>query len=147
MTNQIGTEVNDSLHGTEGNDTLEGLGGNDILFESSGNDILNGGEGTDTADYSDLNVPITLERAGRIDKGSANGTDRILGIETIIGSNGQANSIDGSTGTSGVTSFIVNLNEERLTVQDVPLSRPTDFTFNIQNFVNRSPPLKGGACG
>ena len=133
---------NDELRGGRGEDTLDGGNGrdklrggkdDDILVGSRGNDTLNGNEDMDTADYSNLGQAITLERAGIIDKGSA-GTDQIFNIETIIGAVGQANAIDGSTGTSGVTSFDVNLSAQTLTVQNIPVLGDQEFT--VENFVN-----------
>jgi len=128
-----GGQGRDTLNGGQGNDTLKGEDGNDILLGSRGNDTLNGGRGRDTADYSHLNTAITLEAVGVVDKGNF-GTDQILDIETIIGAVGQANTIDGSTGNSGVTSFDIDLSNDRLTVRDIP--GLGNQTFNIQNFVN-----------
>ncbi|MEO1134971.1 MAG: calcium-binding protein, partial [Cyanobacteria bacterium J06639_1] len=96
-------------------------------------DTLDGGAGYDTADYSGLGEAITLERAGAINKGSS-GTDQIANIETIVGATGLANAIDGSTGTSGVTSFTVDLSTESLTVNNIPVIGSQSFT--VQNFVN-----------
>lgn len=128
-----GGQGKDTLNGGKGNDTLDGGKGKDILEGSQGNDVLDGGKGKDTADYSDLNEAITLEAVGQVDKGSL-GTDQILNIETIIGATGQANEIDGSTGTSGVTSFDVDLSNDRLIVQNIP--GLGDVTFTVKNFVN-----------
>ena len=128
-----GGQGRDTLDGGQGNDTLKGEDGNDILLGSRGNDTLNGGRGHDTADYSHLNTAITLEAVGVVNKGRF-GTDQILDIETIIGASGQANTIDGSTGNSGVTSFDIDLSSDRLTVRDIP--GLGNQTFNVQNFVN-----------
>ncbi|BAY82253.1 hypothetical protein NIES267_17320 [Calothrix parasitica NIES-267] len=128
-----GGQGNDTLNGGRGHDTLKGEDGNDVLQGSRGNDTLNGGRGRDTADYSHLNTAITLEAVGVVNKGRF-GTDQILDIETIIGASGQANTIDGSTGTSGVTSFDVDLSNDRLTVRDIPVLGNT--TFKVKNFVN-----------
>ena len=131
MADRFGTSGNDSLTGTEADDTL---------FASSGNDTLNGADGTDTADYSSVGEAITLERAGVINKGSL-GSDRISNIESIIGADGQENAIDGSTGTSGETSFTINLQTNRLTVNDIPTLG--DVTFRVENFVNATGTSKG----
>lgn len=121
------------INGTPGNDSLEGTEADDIFNGSSGNDTLDGNGGTDTADYSSLSEAITLERAGGVNKGS-NGNDQILDIERIIGAEGQANAIDGSTGTSGDTSFTINLFSKRLTVNDIPTLG--DVTFTVENFTD-----------
>ncbi|NJN07215.1 MAG: calcium-binding protein [Richelia sp. RM1_1_1] len=128
-----GGEGKDTLDGGKGNDTLDGGKGKDVLKGSQGNDVLDGGKGDDTADYSHLSEAITLEAVGVVKKGSL-GTDQILNIETIVGASGKANTIDGSTGTSGVTSFDVDLSQDRLTVQNIP--GLGDVTFTVKNFVN-----------
>ncbi|MEB3281746.1 MAG: calcium-binding protein [Lyngbya sp.] len=128
-----GNSGNDTLRGNAGNDTLEGGNGDDKLIGSRGNDTLDGGDGVDTANYADLGQAVTLERGGVVNKGSA-GTDQILNIETVIGATGEDNAIDGSTGTSGQTSFDVDLSQKRLTVENIP--GLGDQTFEIVNFVN-----------
>ncbi len=132
--NVIGTTQNDTIVGNDKDNTIEGGSGNDILKGSSGNDTLDGGAGNnDIADYGQLNQAITLEAVGVVHKGSL-GTDTINNIEHIIGAQGQDNTIDGSTGTSGVTSFDVDLSKETLTVRDIPPLG--DVTFSVKNFVN-----------
>ncbi|AUT02166.1 hemolysin-type calcium-binding protein [Nostoc sp. CENA543] len=117
----------------DGNDIVQGGAGNDILIGGTGNDTLDGGADFDTADYSNLGTAITLQAAGIVNKGVA-GIDQILNIETIIGARGQANTIDGSTGTSTTTSFNVNLSTNSLVVNGVPVLGT--LNFNVQNFVN-----------
>ncbi|MDJ0713429.1 MAG: calcium-binding protein [Prochloraceae cyanobacterium] len=113
--NLVGTALDDTFLGTTGNYSIDGLGG------------------TDTVNYTSLGQAITLEAAGVINKGNA-GVDRIVNIETIIGANGQTNAIDGSTGTSGTTSFNVDLSANSLTVRGIPVIG--DVNFTVQNFVN-----------
>ena len=57
-----------------------------------------------------------------------------MNIETIIGGAGKDNTIDGSTGTSGVTSFDIDLSENRLTVKNIPGLGNVKFT--VENFIN-----------
>ena len=129
----FGNSGNDVIAGSNGNDKQSGDSGNDRIIGGAGDDLLDGGEGTDIADYRALGQAITLERAGAINKGSL-GTDQILGIERIIGASGKSNAIDGSTGTSGVTSFNVDLQANRLRVNNIPVLG--DVTFTVENFVN-----------
>ena len=129
----LGGSGNDFLNGEEGNDRLFGDGNQDTLYGSTGNDLLDGGAGSDTADYTTLGQAIILERAGIVNKGNA-GEDEILNIETIIGTPGKSNAIDGSTGTSGVTSFSVDLSRNTLTVRNIP--GIGNQTFTVKNFVN-----------
>ncbi|MEO0801101.1 MAG: calcium-binding protein, partial [Cyanobacteria bacterium J06642_2] len=123
FTDAIGTSNSDSI---VGDDTDNVFGG------SRDDDLLDGQGGIDTADYSDLGQAITLEQLGLINKGSA-GTDQILNIETIVGAEDRDNTIDGSTGTSGVTSFEVDLSAQSLTVRDIPVLG--DQSFTVENFV------------
>lgn len=133
MANIIGDSGNNLLNtGTFGNDVYQGLAGNDTLVASPGNDLLDGGEDFDIADYSTLGSnPITLERAGSINKGSF-GNDTIANIEQIIGSSNARNAIDGSTAASGTTSFDVNLDTEFITINGVP--GLGSISFDIVNF-------------
>ncbi len=119
--------------GTSNTDTIKGDSNENLLGGSEGNDTLDGGDGNDKADYSNLGQAITLERAGVVNKGGL-GEDQILNIETIVGATGEDNAIDGSTGTSGVTSFDVDLSQESFTVENIP--GLGNQTFEIINFVN-----------
>lgn len=133
MAKITGDNSNERLEGTNFDDEILGGGGNDTLIAGTGDDLLNGESGQDTVNYGFLDTPITLERAGAVDKGES-GIDQIEEIETIIGNSRQVNSIDGSTGTSGQTSFIARLDREELTVRDVP--GLGDLDFKIENFTN-----------
>lgn len=133
----IGDNSNERFdEGTNFDDEILGLGGDDTIIASTGDDILDGGDEdedeNDTVNYSFLDTPITLKRAGAVDKGES-GTDQIEGIETIIGNSRQINSIDGSI-NNGETSFKVRLDREELTVRDVPVLGNLDF--KIRNFTN-----------
>ena len=128
-----GTERSETLEGTRFSDEILSYGGNDTIIATRGNDTLNGGSGTDTVNYGHLDQSITLERAGIINKGDL-GTDQIWGIETIIGNSRKINTIDGSTGTSGQTSFSVRLDKESLTVRNVP--NLGNLNFKVRNFNN-----------
>lgn len=95
------------LDGGDGNDTLVGGGGDDVLVGGRGNDVMDGGEGEDVADYSgaDGGVTVDLSITGAQNTGGA-GTDRLTGIEHLIGSafadrligNGGANTLTGGAG-------------------------------------------------
>ncbi len=128
---------NDEIYSSIGNDQIYGNGGNDRLIGSLGNDLLDGGSeiigGQDTADYSGLTTAITLEAVGVVNKG-INGQDIIVNIERIIGAVDQENTIDGSAGASILTSFNVNLEQEKLTVKSIPTLG--DVNFIVENFVN-----------
>jgi len=51
----------ENLTGSDNNDTLSATGEADnVLTGGLGNDVLNGGDGFDTADFSDIDVPVTV---------------------------------------------------------------------------------------
>lgn len=129
-----GTEQNDILATTAQNDTVNALGGNDTVKGSKGNDFINGGTGIDTIDYFSLGGPVRLGAAGKVFKG-ANGSfgeDQLIGFETIVGSKGVGDLIDGSTVSSGTVPINVNLNLETLSVIGIPGIGTQ--TFTVRNF-------------
>ncbi|MEM9946156.1 MAG: calcium-binding protein [Cyanobacteria bacterium P01_D01_bin.36] len=119
--------------GTSNNDSIAGNGADNVFTGSRGNDTYNGKGGFDTVDYTGLGKAVVLERAGTINKGSA-GTDQIENIQAIIGDKGEENAIDGSTGTSGTTAFVLDLDAENLLVTGIPGLGARNF--NVVNFVD-----------
>ena len=107
-----GESGNDTLFGGEGNDSLFGGGGNDMLTGGSGNDLMNGGGGFDRADYSSAtqDLRININFAGAQTVSAAEGTDRFVGIEGILGGSGNdllvgssvGNLIDGGAGNDEI---------------------------------------------
>lgn len=99
-----GGAVNDIIFGGDGDDFLTGFGGNDLLYGGSGHDDLHGGSGNDTitggagndhiiggsgfdiVDYSDSTSSVFINIQGKAAVGGATGTDRLLQIESAIGS-------------------------------------------------------------
>jgi Ca2+-binding RTX toxin-like protein len=130
--NAIGANNNDVFTGSSSNNVLRGLGGNDTFNATAGNDTIDGGDGFDIVNYGALGRAITIRPAGVIDKGFGE-QDSLIGIEQIEGAIGQANVID-SSGTTGVTSINVNLNNRSLTVNNIPFLGNRSFT--VTNFVN-----------
>ena len=87
----LGDDVDNHFSGEDGNDSLVGGAGNDTLDGGWGSDTLDGGDGIDTADFSfasegyKFDLPNeTVNKAN----GSVNDEERIVGIENIIGSQG-----------------------------------------------------------
>ena len=99
----------DKLYGGTGNDNLQGGAGRDFLHGGAGSDRLDGGSGYDTASYAwatpeALDGSVLASNFGgvRVDltEGVAtgsHGTDTLISIENVFGSNGN----DNLTGTSG----------------------------------------------
>jgi Ca2+-binding RTX toxin-like protein len=118
--------------GTHNNNHLVGTDNNDIFLGSTGNDTLIGLTGYDIADYSHLDRAITMLAAGVMQKDNL-GTDRLYGIEEIIGAAGHANTINAS-GVGGHVSVNLNLAHKKLTVKNIPYLG--DRHFSVSNFVN-----------
>jgi len=103
------------LTGGDYSDYLDGQAGNDTLEGKDGDDILIGGDGIDTASYASATAAVvvtldaptvtTLAAATAQDTDGA-GTDKLLSIEKLIGSqhndtltgNSAANTLDGGVG-------------------------------------------------
>jgi hypothetical protein len=108
-TSHLGTAGADSLVGTIGADVLVGAQGDDTLAGNAGADVFKGGDGDDRIEAGGLdffradggcgNDTLALLVAGDVDFGNLDGngsiSDRgkILGIETIDVTNGQANAL------------------------------------------------------
>ena len=109
------------------------LQSNDTIIGSTGNDTINGGVGIDTADYSLIGQAITLKPLGVLTKGIA-GTDQLIGIETIIGATGLANTIDASS-TPATGSINASLASQSLVV-NTGVATPPTISLTVTNFAN-----------
>lgn len=72
-----------------GNASFYGEAGNDTLFSGLGDDLLNGGDGSDTASYANASaaVTVTLASQGVAQATGGAGSDTLVGIENLTGSN------------------------------------------------------------
>jgi 2',3'-cyclic-nucleotide 2'-phosphodiesterase (5'-nucleotidase family) len=101
-----GGDGDDTLNGGDGNDTLSGGNGNDLFFAEAGNDTYSGGAGIDTLDFSLAESGLTLDLARGRASSSMTGSDRVSGIENVIGTsfgdvllgNQDANRLEGGDG-------------------------------------------------
>jgi Ca2+-binding RTX toxin-like protein len=135
--NITGSNFNDRLSGDAGNNTILAAAGNDTLIGTFGNDVLDGEAGADTADYSDLGGPVTLGAFGELRK-DAFGVDKLVKVETIIGSSGFGDTIDhsgiGSPGSgSPATGTNTDLSAFTTSVVGTP---PLPLSFTVRNFEN-----------
>jgi Ca2+-binding RTX toxin-like protein len=114
-----GLDGNDNLSGNEGNDTINGDTGADYLYGGPGNDslaggagfdLLSGGAGDDTLDggadsdsaiYSDATGPITVNLALGTATGAGSGSDILISVENITGSQ-YADILTGDTGSNSL---------------------------------------------
>jgi Ca2+-binding RTX toxin-like protein len=91
---------NDTLYGGAGDDQLVGGEGDDVLVGGAGDDELDGGEGIDTVSYlaglSDT-TGVTVDLSTGSAYGDEAGDDTLVGIENVIGGNGD----DTLTGDAG----------------------------------------------
>lgn len=141
-----GNEI--TVVGNEGDNTLLGSDGEDIFIGSAGDDAFDGAGGEDTADYSDLDSPITIRSAGGLDKGGL-GTDSlgtfdvaagtIEVVEVVIGDKGEQNVVD-STSVQGAVATDVNLATGAYTgnivVDAGGFSAGDSFSLTLENFVD-----------
>ncbi len=111
-----GGESNDNIYGGDGDDILSGDSGDDIIEGNSGDDTLSGGVGDDifyggdattdsdingdSVDYSGALKSVSVNLADGDAEGSGysddQGSDKIYGIEHVIGSNSEDDIIRGN---------------------------------------------------
>lgn len=117
----------DRICGGSGDDLIRDQGGKDRVFGDAGNDtlvqaptvdngdLLNGGPDVDEASYAARTGSVTLSvNNGIADDGAAGETDRLLGIEDVIGGGGNdtitgsvdANHIEGRGGVDTIRDLI-----------------------------------------
>ena len=128
----IGSAFADSITGDGGNNSLNGAAGADTLGGTAGNDTLNGGAGNDTANYSALGRVVTLGAFGVLNKGDS-GTDSLVSIETIIGSNLLGDTVDHSgASVAPATGTVTNLTSGLVTVNGS--TSPLPLSFKVSQF-------------
>ena len=129
----LGDAKANTLNGGGGNDTISGGGGDDLLLGSSGSDVYRGGAGADSLSYEALAGGVTLVRGGTIIKADGS-VDTIadFSVETIVGTKGAVNTIDGSTGVTAALN--VNLSTQNLTITGLPLIGTAALT--VKNFTD-----------
>ncbi|MFO0292588.1 MAG: beta strand repeat-containing protein, partial [Rhodospirillales bacterium] len=90
----VGTDNADLFRGGTAAETFLGGGGDDVLRlgADSQNDAFTGGGGIDSVDYSEATGPVIVDlslgeaRSAGGSAGSGIGTDRLVGVEGVIGS-------------------------------------------------------------
>jgi Ca2+-binding RTX toxin-like protein len=132
--NLTGSNFADTLTGNGGNNVLVGGLGNDTLNGTAGSDLLDGGDGSDRADYSLVGSPITLGAFGSVTK--TTGVDTLVGIETIIASNGVGDTINLSGATAPATGTTTILNGSLLGSVNIAGGSPLPLNFAISKFEN-----------
>lgn len=93
----FGNSGNDTMDGGADNDVLDGGSGNDTFLTSSGDDNYIGGSGFDTLDYSGSAAGIVADLSKHVVTGD--GTDKVSGIEKLIGS-ALADNLQGDKGAN-----------------------------------------------
>ena len=117
--NLIGSGYADTLNGDSGDNTLTSGAGNDILNGGVGNDTLNGGSGMDTASFSGATGGVTVKLSTTTITeavGGGQGTDTLISIENLIGSNyadtltgnSNANALAGGAGNDTLNGGVGN---------------------------------------
>ncbi|WP_136418452.1 DUF4214 domain-containing protein [Herbaspirillum sp. ST 5-3] len=86
-----GGSGNDIIIGNSIGNHLWGSGGNDSITGASGDDVIDGGTGADAAVYNGLRSNFTVVRTAAgyevIDRAGTEGSDSLLGVETVQFSN------------------------------------------------------------
>ncbi|HEY2070773.1 MAG TPA: calcium-binding protein [Rhizomicrobium sp.] len=79
----------DGSHETKGGFVITGGAGNDVLMGGRGADTINGGGGIDTVSYIAANGPVKVDltSTGPQAVGGGQGTDTLIAIEKLLGSN------------------------------------------------------------
>lgn len=107
----FGGKGNDRLDGGIGNDLLNGGSGSDVLFAGEGDDRLIGGAGSDTLSFEGVKTDgVKVDLNGHVASSSVTGTDKISGVENVMGSMGddtiagdkRANVLDGGAGNDAL---------------------------------------------
>ena len=129
----LGDAKANTLNGGGGNDTISGGGGDDLLLGSTGSDLYRGGAGADTLSYEAFAGGVTLVRGGTIIKADGS-VDTIadFAVETIVGTKGAVNTIEGSTGVTAALN--VNLSKQNLTITGLPFVGTASLT--VKNFTD-----------
>ncbi|PSO16455.1 hypothetical protein C7G42_23290 [Bradyrhizobium sp. MOS003] len=108
----IGDANPNTLVGTVYADNLSGLGGNDRLKGLDGDDLLDGGLGFDRADYVAATGGITANLAAGSVTGPGVGTDTLVNVEAIVGSDyADTFNATGFTGDTGIAGTNAGFNE------------------------------------
>ncbi|MDD2830166.1 MAG: calcium-binding protein, partial [Sulfuricurvum sp.] len=81
-----GNDGNDIIDGMGGNDALYGGNGEDTFFSSSSNEYIDGGAGIDTVSYVSATSAVTINLALTVQDTLGSGTDTIINVENLIGS-------------------------------------------------------------
>ncbi len=100
-----GSAFADGLMGYAGNDTFNAGAGNDRILGGAGNDTINGQDGTDTAYFVGARANYTVTRTANgftvADKGAAEGTDTLSGVERLVFGDGKAVALDVDSSSLG----------------------------------------------
>ena len=85
--NVYGTMNDDVLTGNSADNVIRAQYGNDILAGGAGNDTLDGGQGLDVASYASATQGVTVDAAIATAQNTGQGSDTLIDIEGLIGSN------------------------------------------------------------
>ncbi|HEY8355976.1 MAG TPA: hypothetical protein VIL30_00840 [Ramlibacter sp.] len=96
-----GTDRLVGMEGLEGgsfNDTLTGGAAAELFRGRGGNDSIDGGGGVDLADYRDAGRAVSVDLGRASNHATGDGTDQLIAIENLRGSNGFGDTLRGAAG-------------------------------------------------
>jgi len=98
----VGGDGDDSLLGEAGNDLLRGGAGRDWAYAEAGDDTIDGGDGFDRIDYRGSAAAVTVDLAAGTATDGLGGTDTLISVERVIGSDFD-DTIQGDGGNNSFT--------------------------------------------
>ena len=96
-----GGDGDDQLYGNDGNDSILGGAGYDNLYGGAGNDTLDGGADYDSLQFFAETSGVSVDLLAGTATGTSIGTDVVLGIENVFGSQ-YADTLVGGAGSDNL---------------------------------------------
>ncbi|OGB58099.1 MAG: hypothetical protein A2503_07505 [Burkholderiales bacterium RIFOXYD12_FULL_59_19] len=96
-----GGDGDDQLYGNDGNDSILGGAGYDNLYGGAGNDTLDGGADYDSLQFFAETSGVVVDLLAGTATGTSIGTDVVLGIENVFGSQ-YADTLVGGLGSNNL---------------------------------------------
>ncbi len=150
--NVRGSNYIDTIEGDDSDNVLMGEKGNDTILGGGGNDTIDGGAGRDAVSFKDSSASVTVkllsdearESGEDFGEASGNGTDKLLNIENVIGSdfddtisgNVGNNTLDGGAGIDTLDMSMIQSAKAVVNLsQNYSSGDGEDTILNIENVI------------